>query len=131
MSSFSQQLKKFGVTTMDRYSKVRRASALDLFSSIVMDTVVDKGVLKGNWFAQIGSPSYEQSEASDPSGGSTLAQIEQVVSRVDIEETIYLTNNLPYAVPIEYDHPDGGMVRINTIRWENIVINNARKFQNG
>lgn len=133
--SFSSDLKKFRVKTMQKYTKVKRLSAFDLFSAIVLETPVDKGVLRNNWFASIKNPSAEMTEASDPSGSSTIRRIQNIVNGSDLLTDVFLTNNLPYAVPIEFDGISGkapqGMVRVNTTRWDSIVRSNVRGVNRG
>lgn len=129
--SFSSDLKRFHEKTIDKYIKVKRLSAFDLFAAIVLETPVDKGVLRNNWFAEIGTGSRETTDSRDPSGQETLTRIRGVLEGTDIARDIFFTNNLPYAVPIEFDGISGkapeGMVRINALRWDKIVRANVRK----
>jgi len=122
----------FTAKTVDKMNKVIRMSAYDLFSAIVLETPVDKGVLRNNWFATIGSHSTETTKRGAPTGAATNNSINEVLKRVKLDDIIYLSNNLAYAIPIEYDGHSGkapnGMVRVNTVRWETIVANNVRKF---
>lgn len=111
--------------------KVKRLSAFDLFSAIVLSTPVDKGVLRNNWFAANGSPSSETTEAgSEPS--AVISRIQVITNASTLEQDILFTNNLPYAVPIEFDghsaQAPAGMVRVNTARWDTIVKLNARRI---
>lgn len=133
--SFESDLKRFQKKTLEKYLKVQRLSAFDLFAAIVLETPVDKGVLRNNWFAEIGNPSAAKAESSDPSGSQAIGRIRVVLEGSDISRDIFLTNNLPYAVPIEFDGHSGkapqGMVRVNTIRWDHIVRANTRKVQSG
>lgn len=130
--SFGSQLDAFHKKTMEKVVKVKRLSAFDLFSAIVLETPVDKGVLRNNWFAQIGRPSAETTSAEDKSGRGTVQRIQVELTSVDLENDIYFTNNLVYAVPIEFDGLSGkapqGMVRINALRWDSIVNVNARRL---
>lgn len=130
--SFSNDLASFEAKTQENMIKVIRYSAFDLFSSIVFQTPVDKGVLRNNWYAEVNTPSAETTSKAAPVGTATVGRINDVLKKVDLEDIIYLTNNLPYSVPIEYDGhsakaPDG-MVRVNTARWQSIVEANVRKY---
>lgn len=145
--SFSAALRRFQRRTMEKYEKVYRMSAFDLFAAVVMETPVDKGVLRNNWFASIGRPSDEKTESTDPSGQGTIAKINSVLNSLDLDRDVFLTNNLPYAVVIEFggypESPSGGegrtsggfslkapegMVRINAANWDRIVRRNARRI---
>lgn len=133
--SFSRDLQRFRERTMEKYSTVKRLSAFDLFSAIVLETPVDKGVLRNNWFASIGTGSTETTDTGDKSGASTVQKIRSILEGTDLVKDVFLTNNLPYAVPIEFDGISGkapeGMVRVNVLRWNQIVRANARKVSRG
>ena len=130
--SFSGDMRNFGDRTMNNLEEVKRASAFDLFGAIILGTPVDKGVLRNNWFAQLGHPSNNQNQNPDPSGKEALTRLKTNLTHVDAFTDIYFTNNLPYGVFIEYDGTSAkapnGMVRVNVARWEAIVNRNARKF---
>lgn len=133
--SFESDLNNFQKKTLVKYLKVQRLSAFDLFSSIVLETPVDKGVLRNNWFAEIGNPNLDKIDAADPSGSQAISRIRTVLNGVDISKDIFFTNNLPYAIPIEFDgisqKAPQGMVRVNTIRWDSIVRLNVENVQRG
>ena len=133
--SFGGDLEKFGIKTKAEGERVMRKSAFDLFASVIYQTPIDKGVLRNNWFATIGKPSTETTDESDKIGNGTVARMESVVNAADWENTVFMTNNLPYSIPIEYDgwsaQAPQGMVRINTARWDSIVMNNAKALASG
>ena len=134
--SFSNDLGKFSAKTKGIGDKVLRQSAFDLFSSIVRQTPVDKGVLRNNWFATIGKPSTETTDETDGDSGRqendkrVSDDIDKVLDAADWASTVYLTNNLDYSIPIEYDGRSAfarkGMVRVNVARWDDIVQNNIK-----
>lgn len=132
--SFTRDLKKFRKTSMDNYRDVKRLSAFDLFSSIVIATPVLKGVLRNNWFADIGRGSVKTTGEGDLSGQGTVNDIERVLQGTTLIKDTFLTNNLPYGPPIEFDGHSAqapvGMVRVNTIRWDAIVSRHAREVLN-
>ena len=133
--SFARDLQRFRERTMEKYTKVKRLSAFDLFSAIVLETPVDKGILRNNWFASIATGSAETTDTGDKSGASTVQKIRSILEGTDLVKDVFLTNNLPYAVPIEFDGISGkapeGMVRVNVLRWNQIVRANARKVSRG
>ena len=132
--SFTNDLQVFNKRTLKKAEVVKRRSALDLFSAIVLETPVDKGMLRNNWFATIGAPSSETTANGDKGGNATIGRIRSAIANADLRQDILLTNNLPYAVPIEFDghshKAPQGMVRVNTLRWDDIVAVNIRKAQN-
>lgn len=133
--SFTTDLSKFKKKAMQDYSKVRRTAAISLFSSVVMETPVDKGVLRNNWFASIGNVSSETTTEVDTQGNETIKRIENAIKGEKLTDPIFLTNNLPYAATIEYDghsqQAPQGMVRINAARWDEIVKEAIKKVQYG
>jgi len=133
MSTFASQLRKFSEKTQGRFVTVLRTSCLDLFSSIILETPVDKGVLRNNWYAEFNFPVDTETTREDPSGSAAINRMKRKLKDVDVSDVVYFVNNLPYATYIEFDGISGkapnGMVRVNTIRWDNIVKINARKIK--
>lgn len=129
--SFESQVRRFGNTTMARMDQVRRASALELFRLIIVETPVDNGVLRNNWRTQVNSPNTERKDGADPTGG--LALTEAAANLGILTDTVFFTNNQPYAERIEYDgwsrfKAPSGMVRKNVVRWDEIVAAKAREY---
>lgn len=122
MGKFSADVKAWGDKALKEFEDLRRAVILDLFSSVILDSPVDTGRLRGNW--QIGTTAIKgELSVLDPSGNETTAKVENFVKGQDAEResVTVLTNNLPYAYRIEYDgwsHTKApqGMVRKNFIR---------------
>ena len=133
--SFENDLKRFANVTSENIIKVKRLSAFDLFSAIIVETPVDKGPLRNNWFVGLGQGSTEANP--DDTGGNDQIVIDRTETEVNKSEfeDVYFTNNLHYAPAIEFDGRSRkareGMVRVNTIRWESIVAVNARNLRDG
>lgn len=94
--------------------------AFDVLSGVVSMTPVDKGRAKGNWFISLGAPrvDYEWGRL-DPSGNETISAGTQVIDQLQDYGAIYLTNNLPYILPLEKGHSrqaPAGMVRLSLDR---------------
>jgi hypothetical protein len=78
--------------------------ALVLDDKITAGTPVDTGRARANWFVSEGAPRLETTESTTP------AQRPKLEGRT----VIYITNSLPYIVPLEYGHSGQaphGMVR--------------------
>lgn len=132
--SFQNDLKRFRIKTELVLDKVYRASLFDLTTAIIQGTPVDKGILRNNWFVQIGVDDLvTKTNRAAPVGTATIGRAKAELAPVTIGETVYIFNNLPYGPRIEFDGWSGkapeGMVRINVIRWDTIVANNARRFR--
>ena len=119
-ADFALDLHKFGEMTDKKLLNIVIKITLDLDRSVVLGTPVDTGRARGNWFPSVGSPSSEVNQnASDKSGAATLGKIEEVVGKVQIGNIVWLSNNLPYIVPLENGHSKqapSGMVDINMSR---------------
>lgn len=97
-SEFDAAVKSINLTN----EKVIRATAIQLFSAIVKSTPVDTGRLRGNWQTTLSSPASGTLDVTDPSGGSATSKIESVAGQFTLaDESIWFTNNLPYAEIIE------------------------------
>lgn len=128
--SFSKQLKQFEEKANKNYSDLVRGTKLKLFTAVVNDTPVDSGRLRGNWQASLDKPALHTIE-----GKRTDADVFKAIEANlgETEQTAYLTNNLPYAIPIEYGHSKGkapaGMVRKNVARFQRLIQQELKKLR--
>lgn len=82
------------------------------------------GRFRGNWMFGIGAPDGATTEEVDPSGSKSTARIVNGVLEFRAGDVAYITNSLPYAIPLEFGHSTqapGGMVRITVARFQQIV----------
>lgn len=116
--AFNADLTKFGKLTEQQALSIFRKIALDLDASVVLDTPVDEGRARGNWYPSINIPSNEVDEESlGPS--KSLSRISRTAPLAKLGDIIWLTNNLPYILPLENGHSSQapeGMVEVNVIR---------------
>jgi hypothetical protein len=128
VAKFEAQLKGFGIKTLEKVDKARRASVLELFKLVIFATPVDTGRLRGNWQTTINSPATAAIGRKD--GGA--AMMEAVASLGSLTDVVWFVNNLPYASRIEYDgwsaQAPEGMVRKHVASWKRIVAAKARYF---
>ena len=127
--SFKNQVASFKDIAKDKVLETKRAVAAELFGSIIRDTPVDEGLLRANWQPTIGAPADGTTEAKDKQGGATISAAQSTALQVGLGQTVYLTNNLPYAHRVEFEgwsHTKAprGMVRINIQR----VAKNIKKL---
>lgn len=106
--------------------ELHKAIILELFSSVILDTPVLEGRLRGNWIISSNSPASGTIEVTDPSGQKTIGKVQDFITKLDNGKnfSVFLSNNLPYAYRIEYDgwshtKAPAGMVRKNFIRISN------------
>ena len=114
---FAIDLEKFGEVTREQAKVIFQKIALDLDQRVVLATPVDTGRARGNWFPSINEPSGKVDlDAEDKSGGKALSALDSAVAQVELGDALWMTNNLPYILPLENGHskqaPEG-MVDIN------------------
>lgn len=119
-----RQIEGFSARAQEKVLKIFRKSIIDLTSDIISDTPVDTGRLKNNWFPSVGAASEQTTEATANEAGDRAEKCAQ--NELTLDKTFYFTNNLPYALRIEFEgwskvKAPQGMVRRNAIRWEQIV----------
>ena len=124
--SFSLNVAQWTEKAGEDMAALHKAIILELFTSVILDTPVLEGRLRGNWIISSDSPANGTFDVLDPDGTKTTRRIEDFVSNLDDLKNfnVFLTNNLPYAHRIEFDgwsHTKApeGMVRKNLIRVSN------------
>ena len=141
--SFSADIETFAKKTGSSVDETLRATALELFGSVIKDNPVDTGRAKGNWQTSIGSPA--SGEVDRLGDSAALAEMRSVTAQFSAGKTIYLTNNLPYIWKLEYGgygtgpgatektngtgfsiQAPAGMVRKNVARIQQIVAKEAK-----
>lgn len=131
MGSFSDQIAAFARKTEAKIETAIRKIALDVFSEVILKSPVDTGRFRGNWQVAIGNVPAGTLEVEDKTGTVTIGKVQAEVLSLKAGDTIYLVNNLPYALPLEYGHsgqaPEG-MVRITVQRFKPIVEAVAREL---
>ena len=124
--SFSTQIAEFGPRAAARINDIRRGVTMKLFSAIILDTPVDEGTLRANWQCTLDAPATGTLERQDKSGRIPIAEAQTVTNASDGDTPVFLTNNLPYAVKIEFEgwsHTKApeGMVRRNVVRFGRLI----------
>lgn len=120
--NFGLEVGKWAKGAAADIERLNKAVILELFSSVILDTPVLEGRLRGSWQITSDNPASGQVEIFDPSGRGTVKYIDNFVRGLSGSKdfSVYLTNNMPYAYRIEYDgwssKAPQGMVRKNFIR---------------
>jgi len=125
--SFAVDLGAFARNAQGAVLKRRNGIALKLFAAVIRDTPVLTGHLRANWVCSKVDPLLGAIAGTDKGGATTIAKMSNtVLSSADASETLWLSNNLPYAYRIEFEgwshtkSPDG-MVHKNVARFQSIV----------
>lgn len=119
--TFSLDIKEFAEKTERNVNDVKQTVAIDLFGSIIKSSPVDTGRFRGNWNASIGSPDLSVSESADVSGQSSTSEMTKTITTSTVNDSLFMSNNLPYAERLEYGwskQAPSGMVRINIARFQ-------------
>lgn len=107
MAKWTMDLNKYCKDKEVEFKKVRKSYAFALYSSIVKKTPVDTGRARGNWNISVGHDVTTESTDTKP-------QYKNVddVPEVKGDESIFISNNLPYITKLEYggypNPPKGG-----------------------
>ena len=89
-----------------------------------------------NWQTTVGSSPSSEIEGQDKTKRFTKAAVKKVVKKWDCKQTLYFTNNAPYATALEYGwstQAPQGMVRTTTKRFNTIFkksLEQQRKMNN-
>ena len=122
MGTFSLKINEYVESSLKDMGELHKAIILELFTSVILDTPVLEGRLRANWIISSSAPADGTFDLTDADGTTTKRKVEDHITKLpdDLDFSVYLTNNLPYAYRIEYDGYSGkapeGMVRKNFAR---------------
>lgn len=143
--TFSKDLEQFTLRAGEATERTSRGTTLALWRAVILDSPVDKGRFRNNWFASSGAPSNKTTEVLDKSGASAVSRAVEVVTQSPNWTNQWLSNNLPYGEVLEfglYPSPSktgtktsggfstqaiGGMVRVNVARFQSIINEEAKQ----
>lgn len=129
--TFSLQLQRFIEKAGDNVDQVVRKSALQVAQSVILKSPVDTGRFRANWNVAFGRVDSLTTPSTDKSGAKTTDRIRIQLNGWEVESgDIFLTNSLPYAIPLEYGHSSqapAGMVRITVAEWNGFVAQAANE----
>lgn len=105
--------------------QVVRKVGLDLASRVVLRSPVDTGRFRANWNVAFGRVDTLTTPSTDKTGGKTIERVRVQLNGWTPGQDIYLTNSLPYAIPLEYGwskkQAPNGMVRITVAEFQTFV----------
>lgn len=145
--SFALDLKAFADKTTAKARAVVSKVIIDVGTAVVMKSPVGDpsywqspappgyvgGRFRGNWQYGLGSIDHTITEKVDPNGQATIAAIVGKVSDANANNVHYITNSLPYAIPIEDGHSQRqapqGVVRLTVLEFQPIVDAAAKAVQ--
>lgn len=122
--SFTGDLKRFTDKAPEEVNQVKRSVSLELLSSVIRDTPVDKGRARGNWQTDLGQAKGSVIERDDESGSAATNEAAQEIGKSELDDPIFMSNNLPYIEPLENgssSQAPEGMVKRNFARIQRII----------
>jgi len=117
LAAFNKECAAFSATLLPKqFVAFQMKLGMQLLSRIVKGTPVDTGYARGNWQTSLDSFPEGAIDRKDKSGRETIAAGQRVISGLNkIGQVIYITNNVPYILPLENGHSGqapAGMVAI-------------------
>ncbi len=140
--SFSIDLSKAIDGVKEDRDKIVRGTLIQISSNVIKRTPVGKpslwaesslpapkgyvgGSLRGAWQASLNSPDFSiTNRKQDSPIGAANAEAVNVANRVEVGQTFYLTNPLPYARRIEFGwsgQAPQGMVRVSLAEAQQVL----------
>lgn len=128
---FADDVARWSEKTQRKIETAHRKIALDVFTRVILMSPVDTGRFRANWQVAVGSIPSGTLELDDKEGTVAISRVQAEALSIKAGDTIYLVNNLPYAISLEYGHSGqapGGMVRLTVQQFEPIVAAIAREL---
>lgn len=122
--SFAAQLKRFAAKAKQKPAEAQRKIFTELSRRIIMRTPVDTGRARANWMPAVGAPDLSTTEGRDPNGSTSVANATLVALQVGMDQTLYLTNALPYIQRLEdgwSQQAPAGMVKLSALEFRQIT----------
>ncbi len=100
--AFAARMRQFAASIPGQSNRIKMMVFYEIGYRIVLNTPIDTGKARGNWYPSLGAPDMSVSESARGSGVS-IGRIQSFVKSSTNPGTVYLTNSLPYI-----DLLDGG-----------------------
>jgi hypothetical protein len=122
--SFTLHLKKLTEKSSANADAVAKKVIIDVFSSVVEKSPVDKGTFRGNWQLGFGEVDANIQSPDDKSGSDTIAKANSELTKFDSKKITYISNSLPYAQRLENGYSNQapqGMVRLTVLEFRRFI----------
>lgn len=144
--AFAEQLRKFAAKADETANLVVKKVIFDVSTAIVMKSPVGDakywkskpppgyvgGRFRANWQYGLDKANLMTDFSIDKTGGPTIAAIVGKVADRVLGHIHYITNNLPYAIPLEEGHSKrqapAGVVMVTILEFDPIVRAAAAEF---
>lgn len=138
MQDFSVQVEAFIQEAMEALDATAGEIIIELGNSLIRMSPVGNpddwqrppppgyvgGRFRNNWQFSVHTPAIGIINSEDPTGAEASARLVNGVFEFQAGEVGYITNNLPYAIALEFGHSHQaplGMVRVTVARFQQIV----------
>ena len=121
MGQFANDLNKFTKKTETVASEVCRKIALDVFRRIVRRSPVDTGRFRGNNQISLNELPVNSVLEFDKRGAATIRIGDQTVQRFKLGDTIFIYNNVAYALPLEYGRSKQAPQGVYRISFQDMI----------
>lgn len=113
--SFAKDIENWAAKTEQDINSVMRSVFLSIGNDLIVLSPVDTGRFRMNWNFSIGQADLTIDLESEPKDQAFVeGKLKTVVDGFELGQTIYFTNNLDYAIALEFGHSEqrpNGMVR--------------------
>ncbi len=127
MSGFDRDFNRAIKDIDGAIEKAIRATAIQLFTEIITRSPVDTGRFRSNWQTSLRRPDTTITNGID---ASVTSQMTSAVRRYNLsDDSIWFSNNLPYADRIEHgwsEQAPTGMVRTSVKMFKPLIESIAR-----
>lgn len=119
---------------VDSRGRLKRGKKLNDGMDLVVPEGYVGGRLRANWFVSIGTDNRARTNSIDRDGSATINRGLSAIMSSDTTKGVFIKNNLPYAVPVEYGHSamqaPQGMVRVTIAEIQTYVKKAVREVAN-
>jgi len=134
MAKWSLPIGNYVAAAKGDLNKAARAVCLELYTRLLIRSPVDSGRFCGNWMIGVVviPEGFDQTKLN-PSRALDAEQLAKFMN-YRLGDTIYMRNNLPYAVALENGHSQqapAGVVKVTVAEFGGIVSKKAREVRSG
>lgn len=116
-ANFEMQLKEFSDVLLPEYQTIFvKKISMELLKKLINKSPVDTGRFRGAWVVGRNAADRSEPDTADPSGTSTEIKGINDINSIREGDIVYLSNNLDYALMLEYGwskQAPAGMVAIS------------------
>ena len=100
LPQFSQRIRRIARGVETNMNLTAQLVAIAIDQAVVLATPVDTGRARANWQVSVIKAETDVVNGTDPGGSATISKGANVISRKRLGQDIFITNNLPYIVPL-------------------------------